>query len=218
MASPTRASSARAPSLSAPQWIPLRTILVLLLLTGLLYPLAITALAWLLFRDEARGSVIVRDGLAVGSRLVGQEFRDPGRFWSRPSATGPIPYVAFDRAGPSGSSGSNLAPSSTALAGAVAARIAALRAADLALGLDDSAPIPVDLVTASASGLDPHLSVAGVRRQIARVAAARGIPIERLVALVEQHVERAWLGVLGEPVVNVLLLNLDLDSLPGQGR
>lgn len=200
-------------------WLaPLRTVLWLTLLTGVAYPLCITAIAHLVFPAAATGSVIERGGIPVGSRLIGQEFREPGHFWSRPSATGPIPYVAFDPDGPSGSSGSNLGPTSASLHEAVRMRVAVFLAAETALGIADGGPIPVDLVTASASGLDPHISIAGALRQVRRVAAARGLPDAELAALVDAHVERPWLGVLGEPVVNVLLLNLALDARVRSGR
>lgn len=174
-------------------------------LTGLVYPLAVTGVAQLAFSERANGSLIVRDGNAVGSDLIGQAFSDPGHFWSRPSATAPMPYNAAN------SGGSNLGPSHPALAQAVQARIAALRAADPG----EQADVPVDLVTASASGLDPHVSLAAADYQVARVARARGLPESRVRELVEQHTERPLLGFIGEPRVHVLRLNLALDT-PGR--
>lgn len=172
------------------------------LVTGLAFPLAVTGIAQLVFAERANGSLIVRDGKAVGSDLIGQAFSDPGHFWSRPSATSPMPYNAAN------SSGSNQGPSNPALAEAVKARIEALRAADPG----NTAPVPVDLVTASASGLDPHISRAAADYQVARVARARGLP-ERLVRdRVEQHTEQALFGFIGEPRVQVLRLNLALDA------
>lgn len=176
---------------------------ILTAIVGLAYPGAVTGIARAVFPAEAGGSLVLKDGKPVGSALVGQNFTDPKHFWGRPSATSPMPYDA------SASTGSNQGPLNPALADAVRARIAALRAADPG----NTAPVPVDLVTASGSGLDPHLSPAAVRYQVARVARARGLPPEQVAALVEQHVERPWLPLLGEPVVNVLRLNLALDTL-----
>jgi K+-transporting ATPase ATPase C chain len=173
------------------------------LLTGVVYPLTVTVLARLLFPEAAAGSIWMRHGAAVGSRLIGQSFADPGHFWSRPSATTPQPYNA------SASTGSNFGPLNPALADAVRARLAALRAADP----DNTAPVPVDLVTASASGLDPDISVAAATYQAARVARARGVAPARLQALIAEHSKGRLLGVLGEPRVNVLELNLALDAL-----
>ena len=171
-------------------------------LTGLLYPLAITGIAQLLFPAAANGSVVSRGPVEIGSALIGQPLRDPAHFWSRPSATSPMPDNG------DASSGSNLGPSNPALADAVKGRIAALRAADPG----NLAPVPVDLVTASASGLDPHISVAAARWQVARVARATGLPVDRVRALVDRHSEEPLAGWLGEARVNVLLLNLDLDQ------
>lgn len=179
---------------------------LLSLLTGLLYPLLVTGVAQVAFRDAADGSLIVRDGQVVGSRLIGQPFSDTRHFWSRPSATAPMAYNA------AASGGSNQGPLNPALIDAVKGRIDALRAADP----DNTAPVPVDLVTASASGLDPHISRAAADYQAARVARARGLPQAEVRALVERHTEGRWLGFIGEPRVNVLELNLALDTAPQQ--
>ena len=182
---------------------PALTLFVLLsAITGLVYPLAVTGIAQVAFPDAANGSLILRDGKPVGSELIGQAFSDPKHFWSRPSATGPMPYNAAN------SSGSNLGPSSPALAEAVKARIEALRAADPG----NTAPVPVDLVTASASGLDPHISRAAADYQVARIARVRGIPVELVHTLVAQQTEQPLLGFIGEPRVHVLRLNLALDA------
>jgi K+-transporting ATPase ATPase C chain len=185
----------------------MRPAVVLLLLftflTGVIYPLAVTGLAWMLFPSAANGSLIVKDGRAIGSRLIGQPFDDPKDFWGRPSATSPFPYNAAS------SSGSNLGPLNPELAEAVKSRVEALRAIDPS----EQARIPVDLVTASASGLDPHISPAAAFYQVHRVAAARGLPDPDVNALIERHIEPRTLGVLGEPRVNVLLLNLALNDL-----
>jgi len=180
----------------------------LTLVVGVLYPLAVTGIGKLAFADQADGSLIVRDGKPVGSRLIGQSFSSPGYFWGRPSATGPMPNNA------AGSAGSNLGPRNPALTDAVKARIAALKAADPS----NTAPIPVDLVTASASGLDPEISVAGARYQAARVAAARKLPRARIEALVSAHTIERKLGFWGEPRVNVLQLNLAIDAEPASRR
>jgi K+-transporting ATPase ATPase C chain len=176
-------------------------------LTGLAYPALLTAVAQLALPAQANGSLVARDGRPGGSALVGQPFSDPRYFWGRPSATAPAPYEG--RA----STGSNLGPTHPALAQAIRARVAALRAADPS----NLAPVPVDLVTASASGLDPHLSPAGALHQAGRVAAARGLPEEEVRALVEARVEAPLLGIFGAPRVNVLALNLALDDLPVRG-
>jgi potassium-transporting ATPase KdpC subunit len=175
---------------------------VLTLIVGVLYPLAVTGIAQLAFAKQANGSLIERDGKPVGSRLIGQSFTAPGYFWGRPSATGPMPNNAV------GSSGSNLGPLNPALVDAVKARIAALKAADPG----NQEAIPVDLVTASASGLDPDISVAGARYQTARVAAARKLPLARVEQLVREHTVEPSLGFLGEARVNVLQLNLAIDA------
>lgn len=183
-----------------------QSLLMLLLLTavtGVVYPLVTTGLAQVLFPAQANGSLVVRDGKAVGSRLIGQTFTDPRYFWGRPSATAPMPYNAAS------SSGSNQGPTNPALAAAVRERIAALRAVDPG----NAALVPVDLVTASGSGLDPHISPAAAQYQVARVARLRGLPQATVQALVTAHTEGRQLGVLGEPRVNVLGLNLALDGL-----
>ncbi len=175
---------------------------VLTALTGIAYPLVVTGIGQLAFADQAAGSLILREGKPVGSSLIGQHFSDPKYIWGRPSATSPMPYNA------SNSGGSNLGPSNPALSDAVKGRIEALRAADPG----NTAPVPVDLITASASGLDPHLSVAGALFQAARVAKARNLPVQQVQQLIGAHAEGRLLGLLGEPRVNVLRLNLALDS------
>ena len=177
--------------------------LVLTLLTGVAYPLVVTGVAQTLFPEQAAGSLVLRDGKPVGSALIGQNFSEPQNFWGRPSATGPMPYNA------AASSGSNQGPLNPALTDAVKARVQALRAADPS----NAAAVPVDLVTASASGLDPHISAAAAYYQAARVAKARGLPAEKLVALIDAQIENPLLGLVGEPLVNVLKLNLALESL-----
>lgn len=176
---------------------------VLSLATGVAYPLLVTGAAQALFPAQAVGSLVLRGGKPVGSELIGQNFSEPTYFWGRPSATAPMPYNA------SASGGANLGPLNPALTEAVKARIAALRRADPS----NTAPVPVDLVTASASGLDPHISLAAANYQVARVARARGLPAEQVQALVGQQTEPPWLGVLGEARVNVLALNLALDAI-----
>jgi potassium-transporting ATPase KdpC subunit len=176
---------------------------LLTVLTGLVYPLVVTTLAQLVFPARAAGSLITRDGHAVGSELIGQSFSDPKHFWGRPSATTPQPYNG------TGSTGSNLGPTNPALLDAVKERVKALHAADPG----NNAPIPIDLVTASGSGLDPEISVAAAEYQAGRVARARGLPEARVGALIAAHTEGRLLGVLGEPRVNVLELNLALDAL-----
>ncbi|HET9929508.1 MAG TPA: potassium-transporting ATPase subunit KdpC [Polyangiaceae bacterium] len=180
----------------------LAMLLSLSALTGLGYPLLVTGVARAAFPRQASGSLLIEAGRAKGSRLIGQPFDAPRYFWSRPSATTP----AYNAAA---SSGSNLGPSNPALADAVKARVKALREADP--GNDD--PVPVDLVTASGSGLDPHLSPAAALYQVRRVARARALDEAKVRTLVQNHVEKRVLGVLGEPVVNVLELNLALDEL-----
>ena len=176
---------------------------ILTLVTGAAYPLLVTGAAQALFPAQAAGSFIMRDGKVVGSELIGQNFSDPKHFWGRPSATGPMPYNA------AASSGSNQGPLNPALTDAVKSRIEALRVADPG----NTARVPVDLVTASASGLDPHISPAAAAYQAGRVAKARGLPTDTVQALVAAQSEAPLLGFLGEPRVNVLKLNLALDKL-----
>jgi K+-transporting ATPase ATPase C chain len=180
----------------------LTLLIVLSLITGVAYPLAMTGIARLIFPQQAAGSLIERGGKPVGSMLIGQAFSDPKYFWSRPSSTSPMPYNA------SASSGSNLGPLNPALADAVKSRIEALRAADPG----NNAPVPADLVYSSASGLDPHISVVAADYQAGRVARIRNLPLERVRALIVEHSEGPLLGFLGEPRVNVLALNLALDA------
>ena len=178
-------------------------LIALTLITGFLYPLAITGIAQVLFPRQSNGSLILIDGKPVGSSLIGQPFDAPKYFWGRPSATSPFPYNA------AASSGSNLGPTNEALIKAVQVRIDALKAADP----DNSLPLPVDLVTASGSGLDPHISPASAGYQVGRVARARGMEEALVRQLVSQHTEGRQLGILGEPRVNVLALNLALDAV-----
>jgi K+-transporting ATPase ATPase C chain len=173
------------------------------LITGVAYPLAITLVGRLAFPHQAQGSLIERHGRIVGSHLIGQSFDEPGYFWGRLSATSPVPYNA------AASTGSNLGPLNPALTDAASARIQALRSVDPG----NLAPVPVDLVTASGSGLDPHISTAAAEYQLARVAHARGLDIEAVRRLVRAHTEGRTLGVLGETRVNVLELNLSLDAI-----
>lgn len=183
------------------------TFAVLTLLTGVAYPLVVTGIGKTLFPAEAAGSLIQRDGKLVGSALIGQNFSDPGHFWGRPSATGPNAYNA------AASSGSNQGPLNPALVEAVKGRVEALRAADPG----NTLPVPVELVTASASGLDPHISPAAAGFQVQRVARARGIDVAKVRAMVAENTERPLFGILGEPVVNVLRLNLALDAHSSHG-
>ena len=175
---------------------------ILTILTGVAYPLAVTAIAQLLFPHQANGSLISKDGKPIGSTLIGQPFDDPKYFWGRPSATAPFPYNA------AASSGSNLGPTNPALIETVKMRVAALKAADPG----NDTPVPVDLVTASGSGLDPHISSASAEYQVRRVARARGREEALVRTLVSQHTEGRQLGMLGERRVNVLALNLALDA------
>jgi K+-transporting ATPase ATPase C chain len=177
-------------------------LLVFTVLTGLVYPLAITGVAQVAFPRQANGTLISVDGKSVGSELIGQPFDDPKYFWSRPSATGPFPYNA------GASSGSNLAVTNPAQAEAVQQRIAKLRES----GVAADQPIPIDLITASGSGLDPHISVAAARIQVTRVARARGLKEETVRQFIDQHTEHRQLGLFGEPRVNVLKLNLALGA------
>ena len=179
-------------------------LLTLIVGTGLLYPLAITAIGQTLFPKTANGSLIYgKDGKPIGSHLIGQPFDDPKYFWSRPSATGPFPYNA------AASSGSNLGPTNETLLKSVHDRVDALHKADP----DNKEAIPVDLVTASASGLDPHISPAAALYQVQRVARARGVAEGALKEMIERHTQARLFGLLGEPAVNVLELNLELDGL-----
>jgi K+-transporting ATPase ATPase C chain len=177
-------------------------LLVLTLITGVAYPLLVMGIAQAVMPSRANGSLILRDGKPMGSTLIGQPFSDPKYFWSRPSATSPYPDNA------SASSGSNQGPTNPALTDAVAARIEALRAAEP----DNTAQVPVDLVTASASGLDPHISPAAAAYQVARVARTRGLDPSKVRTLVDHYTEGRQLGLLGELRVNVLQLNLALDA------
>ncbi len=181
-------------------------LLSLTVMTGLVYPALVTGIAQALFPSQARGSLVVRNGSPVGSALIGQPFDDPRYFWGRPSTTSPFPYNA------AASAGSNLGPTNPALRKAVQARIEALRAADPG----NRQPVPVDLVTASASGLDPHISLAAALYQVPRVARARHLDGEAVRRLVQQATDGRQLGILGEPRVNVLALNLALDTLRAQ--
>jgi len=177
-------------------------LLVLTVLTGLVYPLALTGAAKLVFPRQAEGSLVVRGGSVIGSRLVGQSFSAPGYFWGRLSATAPLPYDA------AASAGSNLGPLNPALLEAARARMAALVAADTAA----RGPVPVDLVTTSGSGLDPHISPAAAEYQVARVARARGWSPGEVRDVVRRHTAGRTFGLLGEPRVNVLEGNLELDA------
>jgi len=181
-------------------------LVVFTILTGLVYPAVVTGAAQLLFPTRANGSLLVKDGRAVGSGLVGQSFSDPGHFWGRPSATSPYPCNA------AASSGSNLGPTNPDLEKAVSVRIKALREADPG----NTQPVPCDLVTSSGSGLDPHISPQAAEYQVTRVVRARGLSVEEVRRLVREHTDgRTW-GVLGESRVNVLRLNLALDTLAGR--
>ena len=185
------------------------SLVLLTLITGVLYPLAVTGIAQLVFPWQANGSLFVRDGVTVGSALIGQSFDDPAYFWGRLSATGAFPYNAFNEETLTASSGSNYGPLNPALTDMVQARIDALHAADPA----NTAPIPVDLVTASGSGLDPHISIAAAYYQAARVARERGLTEDQVIALVDEQTQGRQFGFLGEPTVNVLELNLALDEI-----
>jgi K+-transporting ATPase ATPase C chain len=178
------------------------------LLTGGIYPLVVTGAAQLVFPHQANGSLIIRNGQAVGSELIGQSFDDPKYFWGRLSATGTFPYNAFNAENLTGSSGSNYGPLNPALIEAVKARIEALKAADPG----NSDPIPVDLVTASGSGLDPNISVAAALYQLPRVARERGLSEDKVRQMVDRYTQGRQFGIFGEPRVNVLKLNLALDG------
>lgn len=180
----------------------LSVFLLLSVVTGLAYPIVVALAAGALFPAQAAGSLIREGDAVIGSSLIGQPFSSPDHFWSRPSATANVPYNG------AASGGSNLGANNPQLLDAVAARIAALRAADP----DNTAPVPVDLVTASASGLDPDISVAAAFHQSGRVARARGLDLRAVRALIEHLAERPWLGIIGEPRVNVLALNRALDD------
>lgn len=177
--------------------------LVLTALTGIVYPLAVTAIAQVIFRDQAAGSLVMNGGRPVGSRVLGQSFSDPKYFWSRPSATSPQPYNGI------ASSASNLGPLNPALTDTIKARIEALKAADPT----NTGPVPIDLVTASASGLDPDISLAAASYQVARIARVRGLDPAAVRTLIDARAQGRFLGVVGEPRINVLDLNLALDAL-----
>ncbi len=181
----------------------LTMLLVMTAITGLIYPLAATGVAQVLFPHQANGSLIVRDGKPIGSELIGQSFTDPKYFWGRPSATTPQPNNG------TASNGSNLGPTNPALHDAVQQRIDALHAADPG----NTAPVPADLVTASGSGLDPEISPAAAQYQVARVARLRNLSVDQVQTLVTQATQGRQLGLLGEPGVNVLQLNLALDGV-----
>jgi K+-transporting ATPase ATPase C chain len=180
----------------------LMSLLLFTVFTGLIYPLTVTGLAQAIFPSQANGSIIIKNGKPVGSSLLGQQFEDPKYFWGRLSATGPYPYNG------GASSGSNLGQNNPALMTAVRARVDALRSADPG----NKAKIPVDLVTASGSGLDPQISPAAAEYQLQRVAKARGFDETVVRSMVAQYTQERWLGIIGEPVVNVLVLNLALDE------
>jgi K+-transporting ATPase ATPase C chain len=180
-------------------------LLILTAITGIVYPLVVTGIDQIAFPNQANGSLLVRDGKVVGSSLIGQSFSDPKHFWSRPSATAPQPYNG------AASSPSNLGPLNPTLTDGIKSRIDALEAADPT----NKAPIPVDLVTASGSGLDPDISLAAANYQAPRVARERGLQLQEVQALIASHTRNRWLGLFGEPRVNVLELNLALDDASG---
>jgi K+-transporting ATPase ATPase C chain len=179
-------------------------LIVFTVLTGVLYPVFVTVISQILFSHAANGSILEVNGKKLGSELIGQPFDDPKYFWSRPSATGSVAYNGL------ASGGSNLAPTNPALVDAVRARVAKLKAADQG----NNAPVPIDLVTASGSGLDPHISPAAAEYQAARVARIRGLSDDHIREAIQRHTQAPTLGILGQPRVNVLQLNLDLDSMP----
>ncbi len=177
--------------------------LALTLITGIAYPLVVTGVAQAVFPTQAAGSILTKNGAPVGSTLIGQAFSDPKHFWSRPSATSPQPYNGL------ASGASNLGPLNPALTDGIKSRIDALHAVDPV----NKAPIPVDLVAASASGLDPDISLAAAYYQAPRIARERGLPRQTVETLIAAHARARWLGILGEPRVNVLELNLALDAM-----
>ena len=180
----------------------LMSLLLFTVVTGIVYPLVVTGIAQAVFPSQANGSLIVKDGKVLGSTLIGQTFAQPKYFWGRPSATSPFGYNA------AASAGSNLSPTNPALIAALQGRVDALHAADPG----NTAPVPVDLVTGSSSGLDPHISPAAALYQVPRIARERKLSADAVRALVDQHTEGRFLGLLGEPRVNVLTLNLALDG------
>ena len=180
----------------------LMSLLLFTVVTGIVYPLVVTGIAQAVFPSQANGSLIVKDGKVLGSTLIGQTFDQPKYFWGRPSATSPFGYNA------AASAGSNLSPTNPALIAALQGRVDALHAADPG----NTAPVPVDLVTGSSSGLDPHISPAAALYQVPRIARERKLSADAVRALVDQHTEGRFLGLLGEPRVNVLTLNLALDG------
>ncbi|MGC1454094.1 MAG: potassium-transporting ATPase subunit KdpC [Nitrospirota bacterium] len=188
----------------------LMSLLIFTILTGIIYPLAVTGVAQVIFPRQANGSIISKNGKAIGSKLIGQQFDDPKSFWGRLSATTPYPYNGGS------SSGSNLGPNNPDLMKAVQARIDALHGADA----DNGAKIPVDLVTASGSGLDPHISPAAAEYQIHRVAKTRGLDDAKVRDIIANNTKGRWLGVIGESTVNVLMLNMALDeqTVTGGGK
>jgi potassium-transporting ATPase KdpC subunit len=181
----------------------LMSLILFTILTGFIYPLAVTGIAQTIFPHQANGSIVARNGKPVGSELIGQQFSEPDYFWGRPSATTPYPYNGAS------SAGSNLGPNNPELFNMVRARVEALHDAHPS----NRSKVPVDLVTSSASGLDPEISIAAAEYQAGRVARARGLDISAVRALIERQTRRRWLGLFGEPCVNVLQLNLALDEL-----
>ncbi|MCX6122406.1 MAG: potassium-transporting ATPase subunit KdpC [Ignavibacteriales bacterium] len=183
--------------------ISLIAIVLFTLLTGLLYPLLVTGIAQLFFPEKANGSILIKNGKILGSALIGQPFHDPKYFWSRPSSTGPFPYNA------GASSGSNYGSLNPAFLDGARKRVQDLKAADSL----NTQPVPIDLVTASGSGLDPHMSVASALYQLERVAKKRNVQVAQIRSLIDQYTEERTLGFLGEPRVNILKLNLALDAM-----